>query len=85
MEGSQPGPLLPVIGEVEESFSEYGENIFSGYEENNLSGYEGEVTVSGPTPAPVQPDKLYGAPRVGRRRKGRREGRRLSRRGNVVG
>ena len=70
-EGPQPGPLLPVISEEEEDLS--GEEE---YEENELTGYVEEVTVSGPTPSPAQPDGLYGAPRVGRRRFGRKTGRR---------
>ena len=71
--GSQPGQVQPVLGEVEENISGYEEDNLSGYGEDNLSGYG---VLSGPTPAPVQPDSLYGAPRVGRRRNGRREGKR---------
>ena len=80
-EGPQPGPLLPVVSEGEEDLSGEEENNLSEYEENELSGYVEEVTVSGPTPSPAQPDGLYGAPRVGRRRKGRRYGRKIGRSG----
>jgi len=72
--GSQPGQILPVISEdSEDNLSGYEEENLVGFEEDNLSGYG---VLSGPTPAPIQPDGLYGAPRVGRRRNGRREGKR---------
>ena len=74
---------MPVIGEIEDNSSGYEEDNLSGYEEDKLfgfeeetlsvyeedklSGYEEQVSVSGPTP-----DRMYGAPRVGRRRSGRR-------------
>ena len=58
---------MPVISDTSEV-----EDALSGYEEDGLSGYGEQVTVSGPTPAPTQPNRLYEAPRVGRRRKGRR-------------
>ena len=69
-------PLLPVTSELEED-----------YEDDELSGYQEQVTVSGPTPAPKQADRLYGAPRLGRRRKGRKTGRRgnLRKRQRVFG
>merc|ERR1711881_198063 len=71
-------PLLPVTSELKE------DNDYPTYEEEGLSGYEEQVTLSGPTPAPVRADRLYGAPRLG---KGRKIGRRgsLRRRQRVFG
>jgi hypothetical protein len=59
-------------GYEEDKLFGFEEDTLSGHEEDTLSGYIEQVSVSGPTPAPVQPDRLYGAPRVGRRRSGRR-------------